>query len=245
MKKITTLFLLAIITTPLTVFGALDFGVISNRIDLGDNVQQRSLSTFTYIAWVKPTSYAANYIVSKRNDALSNGHRFIFASPGFLRLGVDRATTDVNYIASSRAVELNVWNCVAVSFDINATPTTRLYRGSATTTIDLATNSTATNGAGALVGDSGISLNIGNVSTTNSSLRGTMGPVGMFNRVLSLGEIRSWCYFPRVMSGSIGFYRLGFTGLSTQTDWSGLGLNGTITGATTTPDAPLRSPFGF
>jgi len=66
-----------------------------------------------------------------------------------------------------------------------------------------------------------------------------------FDRALSLGEIRSLQFHPRVLSGCVLYSHYGFNGTGTQPDWSGKGNSGTVTGATVSNHVPLGSPFGF
>jgi hypothetical protein len=74
-----------------------------------------------------------------------------------------------------------------------------------------------------------------------------MSHVALFNRPLSLAEMRQWQYNPRPMDGCVGFWQFGKTGDGTsnvQPDYSGKGNNARLTGSTV-PLAVNPIPLGY
>lgn len=81
-------------------------------------------------------------------------------------------------------------------------------------------------------------------SPTNSAMNGRMAWAGMFNRVLTTAELRGlWMRSTSVLSGTAGWWELGWPGTGTQQDLSGNGNHGTVTGATWVAHPPLQMPF--
>jgi hypothetical protein len=229
---------------------ALTFGAVnSDAVNIGTGASISNLNPLSYIEWVYPTSVAtsAGLLFMQKGRAASGGTRraFSFAAAGnFLRLTVDRATTDTDYIASSLALTDNTWHCIAATFNsaASAGEVVNLYCGTLTAEMAETTYSTATDGSGAVGDDSGLAMKLGNdgAAASTSAFKGRIAIAAIFNRVLTLGELQSWQFHPRVMSGCVGFWQLGYNGTSTQPDWSGNGNNGTVTGATLSDHVPLR-----
>jgi len=74
---------------------------------------------------------------------------------------------------------------------------------------------------------------------------GNIAIVAVVDRVLTLGEIQSWQFRPRVVSGTKLFCHLGYDGVGDQADWSGTVGTGTNTGATQADHVPLGPTFGL
>jgi hypothetical protein len=229
---------------------ALTFGAVSSdAVNIGTGASISNLNPLTYVAWVYPTSVAtsAGLLFMQKGRAASGGTRraFSFAAAGnFLRFVADRATTDTDYIASSLALTDNTWHCIAATFSsaASAGEVVNLYCGMLTTEMAETTYSTTTDGSGAVGDDSGLAMKIGNdgAAASTSAFKGRIACAAIFNRVLTLGELQTWQFRPRVLSGCVGFWAFGYNGTSTQPDWSGNGNAGTVTGATLSDHVPLR-----
>ncbi len=219
----------------------------ADRVDIGDGTSIRDLNPFTFIEWIYPVNtgtWAGKPFLQKGRAAGGGSRRVleVSASGNFMRLEVDRSTSDTNYIASNLAMSNNTWYCVAGTYDSAASPTTHLYQGTLSAVMVEATYSTSTDGSGTLGSDSGQNMRIGNdgAASPTSSINARIATVGIFNRVLSLGELIDWQFRPGVRSGCVGFYQLGFNGISTQPDWSGNGNSGTVTTVEVADHVPVR-----
>ena len=150
--------------------------------------------------------------------------------------------------AASGTLTLNAWNYVAISYDESAGPL--LYFGNLTTIVAQPSYSAGpVVGSGATSSDAIGNLLIGARSFSQAAGSGFQGRIafgGVWNRVLSLGEIKEQQFHPHVTSGCVLFSHLGYAGaVSTQPDWSGNGNAGTITGATQAAHVPLGLPFEY
>ena len=78
-------------------------------------------------------------------------------------------------------------------------------------------------------------------SLANGAIPYTIAWVGVWNRILTLGELQDQQFNPHVTSGCVLFSHYGWNGTGTQADWSGGVRNGTVTGATLSTDhAPIQ-----
>jgi hypothetical protein len=139
----------------------------------------------------------------------------------------------------------NKWCFAAITMDFNgANGNQKLYHGDLSTlAVEPSAYSLQTVGTGTRPSDASVDAFIGNSSNANVALGGALSIVAVFNRVLSLGEIQSWQFDPRMMAGCVGLWRLGDNGTGTQPDYSGNGNAGTVTSATQADNPPLRRPW--
>lgn len=199
-----------------------------------------NLTALTWVVWLFPTTRTTNRVILQKGD-----QHFIRLSgtTGNVRFFRDR-TTDTDYITNSTPLaSLSTWYCLAITFDSAATPTVHIYIGSLTATMVECTYGTAIDGSGALASDGLGSLVWGNNNASTIVFQGSIAIPMMFNRVLTLRELQSLQYQPRVISGCQIYQQLGYNGTSTQTDYSGNVRSGTVTGATVGSHVPLRSPW--
>jgi Concanavalin A-like lectin/glucanases superfamily len=86
-----------------------------------------------------------------------------------------------------RPLELGTWNCIAATYDDGSTANTpTLYANG-----DLLVTTTTTAPAGVAITDVGNALVLGNNSTDVATFNGQVGIVLLFDRILSLNEIRT------------------------------------------------------
>ena len=138
---------------------------------------------------------------------------------------------------------LNVWNFVAGCEDTGVAG--HVYTGSLTVSAVERAYGVSVLGTGTQFDDSSNSLVVGNkhAATFNQAFNGRIAFAGIWNRALSLGEIKDQQFYPHKTSGCVLFLHLGFTGTGTQPDWSGNANAGTVTGATVDAHVPLGNPF--
>lgn len=223
-------------------------GATSDRVNCGTGTALANLSTYTWIGWVNLTTITnGRHFFAKTDSSTPFGGKSLrMLTSGAIRADVTRSTTGAQYIANTGSLTTGAWTLLACSYDAGAASgeVFNIYTGSLTALATEVGYSTTTNGSGSTVNDNLASFKLGNNDGETAAMQGQMGPVAMFNRVLTIGEVRDWQFNPRMMAGCVGFWDLGDNGTGTQPDLSGTGNNGTVTGATQSANPPLRRRWG-
>jgi hypothetical protein len=197
----------------------------------------------TILMWLYPTdivtanSYARNANIFFNNNGGSS-----------VQLSIARATQSILMVSNGAPSTLgaNKWFFVAAVWNPAGTNTDQhLYHGDLATAIaEVSSYSIQRVGSGTVTSNSGLNLLVGNATNGLLPMTGRIGVVAMWNRQLSLGELRAQQYRPLPTSGCVLFTHLGFNGTGTQPDWSGNGNNASVSGCTVADHVPLRAPFG-
>lgn len=206
----------------------------TNLVNCGSAASLDDLTTGTRILWVYPTT------VNGRLMEKASNSRFDANTGGNLELLIGRATTSMNYISVGSTVATNTWQCVACTYDIGGN-VGHIYIGTLTSAMAEVSYATAKTGSGAIISDAASSLIIGNRASGAFTHQGAIADVAIFNRVLTIGELRDWQFNPRKMTGCVGFWRLGSNGTTNVPDLSGNFNTGSITGTTVSAHVPMRS----
>jgi hypothetical protein len=246
MKKFTISVLSIVMFFPHMSNASLSFtNATSDRVIVNAATPINTLSTFTLLAWVYLTSVTDSRVIVRKGTNVSAGWFTILSGAGGnIRLRVARATTASDFITNDTPLAVpNKWYLVAFTFNTGAGQVGNIYTGDLTTSASLRTLGTNTNGSGAVSSDSAVNLGIGNVPSASAAAAfpGKIAYVALINRELSLGEIRSWQFRPRFIPGTVGFWKLGYNGTNSQTDYSGKANSGTVTGATVSSHVPILS----
>lgn len=168
-----------------------------------------------------------------------NTNRLTLITDGW-SIQVRRSTANDNLTPGDTGLALDTWTCFALTYNAAGTSGERLkyYQGNLTTALTF--RAEGGTGSGTVV-DAGETLTVGGRGATES-MNGKVAFFGHWNRVFPLGELKAQQYRMHVTSGCVVFSHY-YAGIAT--DWSGLGNNGTITGATGADHVPLGPPFGF
>lgn len=241
MKKIIITLLIFII--PSTTFASLNFGAAtSDRVSIPASTLINDMPRLTVAMWVKVTTHTTSRTFwGKKPSSAGNKWIGLDATVGELRLRIRRTGGAVDYITNSNPIPANEWRFIAFTMDygLSSSPA-HIYSGGLNSVVKEATYSTATSGTGSSdQPDTGNPMQIGNFNSL-TAIQGQIAWVGVWNRVLTLEELRQQQFRPSVTSGSVVFMHLGFSGQTTQADWSGKKNNGTITGATISKHVPIR-----
>jgi hypothetical protein len=216
----------------------------TNKVDFGSAASLDNLGTATVLMWVYPTSVAnaLRHVLTKANAGGPNGWALFKtgANGTSWALHRHRATNPQQVILPG--VTANEWQLLGWVFNIPA-GNPKAFRGTLASIVSEVTNSPV-NGAGTQVDDSASDLDLGARDTGSDAAPMRVGWVGIWNRELSLGEIRDQQFRPHVTNGCVLFQAPGYAGTGTQPDWSGNGNAGTVTGATVAPHVPLGPLFG-
>lgn len=207
----------------------------SDRISIPSGAAIDSLSASTHIGWFNPSALGGNYALFVKGPG-----RYLVEDglvPSKLQYVAGRATTATNYNTVANTVVVNIWQCFAATFDINASTgnVVKFYRGTLSSVLAaVAPGTTAVDGVGTLTSDAGSAQLVGNYTNFALAFRGLIGPLGIFRSVLSLADMQSWAANTRpAVGGRYGLYfEPGADGTVIVRDLSGLGYAGTVTGAT-------------
>jgi hypothetical protein len=232
---------------------ALTFGALTtDRVVHGSDASLDNLDPFTCALWVYPTTVTGNRVFLSKSSAAGSPNGKFFGFEGAttrLQFIQDRVTTDSVYVTNLSALTTNKWWFIAVSFNSAgaAGEIVNIYQGDLSATLAEGTYSTATDGSGANRDDSAISLAVGNTTPASpaSAFQGRIAWCGVWNRELSLAELRMQQFRPHKTSGCVLFTHYGFNGTGAQPDWSGNANAGTVTGATVAEHVPLGPAFGW
>ncbi len=202
-------------------------------------------------AWVYRTADGDNQSVITKDNAYPSGWGIVITNgsggegsiQGFV--GWDGGQTVSAISDSSNVVALNTWTFIAMVYDNAASPKCTVYRGTMGLLVAEVTgyyqNPAPT---GSVVSDASANLYVGNLQrSTLYPLLGRIGPCGVFNRALTVGELQQIQFSKRMnRAGGVLVGRAGENGTSTQPDWSGNGNTGTVTSATASDGPPSRHP---
>lgn len=222
------------------VFG----GATSDRVSVSNTASIQSLNTRTVLMWTKLTTATAGRVFWAKGAGLTSRMLLDGGDPTILRVVIDQVTTDTDVDCVTGTLTTGVWYFLGFTFDVAATPELKQYIGTLTASVAEPSYAYQNDGSGGVVSDSASAMLIGNRDSNANAIQGSIAWFGMWNRVLTVGEIKAQQYRPNVTSGCVEFMHLGFAGTGTQADWSGNGNAGTVTGATVAAHVPLRQPFG-
>jgi hypothetical protein len=220
----------------------------TNKVNCGAGASFANLSAATYIVWARPTTLVqfARFMEKGKNIPATGYTTFANyggGAAGRIAIQTYRAGGQLSAlaeVANMPTVAANKWNCYGGTYDL-ASGVPHLYSGDLTTLMAEATAYvTQTNSSGAKVDDSTQNFAIGNSgdAAETPSYQGRIAYAAVFDRVLTLAEMRTWQFVPQVLSGCVGFWNLHGTGA--QADLSGHLNTGTVSGATVADHVPLR-----
>ncbi len=225
----------------------------TDRVDFGSATNLDNLVDATYLLWIKPLNVTAEFngILTKFNNSFLQGislHTDIPLGSGVIGLDVNDTTFGRIQIRSNAVFTAGTWQLLAITVDHDVEGNNDIFRGtltsSASSVFDLGTSVYVLPVA---YDDSANNYKLGGVIQTDTSVSygGDYASVAIFNRVLSLGEIIGWQWRPQVLSGCVGFYQLGWSGISSVPDLSGNGNTGSVSGVTLADHVALPPAFGF
>lgn len=202
----------------------------ADYINVGSGASLDSLTACTIAAWVYLTSTAAiRGIYYKGYAPGSTGKYLRLNGSGQWEATVLRATTNL-IMRSSTGVGTNKWHYLVAAWNTaGANGDQHMYWGDLTAIATEVTYGTQQVGTGAVTAESTLNGFIGGYGSAEPFV-GRIARVQVFNRQLSLGEIRQIQGYPLTLSGCVGFWRPGWDDGTTVPDKSGAGNHGTITG---------------
>lgn len=210
-------------------------------VDVGSATSIDDIDVGTIWAWVRTPAGAANgTIFGKGSQSV-----FRMTAAGVARLNCTRtrATTTMEALADVPAVGSSEWVFLAAVWDTaGANGDQKLYGGDLTTIVaEAGAYTTQQVGTGAPSSNAASNGRIGVSSAGTQPFTGRIAVVGLISgRRLSLGELQSLQFRPRVVAGTVGLWWPGHDNGTTVPDLSGNLNNGTLNGASTVQaGAPL------
>lgn len=218
------------------LFGATN----SDRVNFGSGASIDSLTSWTWILWMYPTSNTGSQSFIGKGTGGTAGRKNLERKSSdtddytffAFRSGTDALaeTTGVNR-------PLNAWKYLAMGYDDTDGP--RIYHGDLNNAAVEASYSTRTVGTGVIDGDAALDWFVGNSSANTEAFVGRIAVVQIFAANIGIGRIRQQQFKPRNAQDCRLLCHLGYNGVSTQYDLSGNENHGTVTGATQAPHVPL------
>lgn len=216
----------------------------SNNVNVG-TAQAVLPDVCTILAWIYPTSVAAGYrslyertssdFADYRGIGINNTTGEIGA---FIRRG-SPAFTGVD-LSKQNILVANAWQFVGAQMDATSALATaqKIFYG---TRSQAAAEVTAYNkqnaGSGATSSIANVPAYVGNTTGLAGGFPGRIGWIGVWNRVLTLGEIVDQQFRSQKTAGCEGMWN--FYGASSMTDLSGNQRNGVLSGATADAHIPV------
>lgn len=225
-------------------------GVNSDRVNCGSAAALDNLTVGTYAMWCYPTSLVSgNPLMTKGTLGVTGFNFRLNGTVGDIELRIARTVTTA-FVSKNLPLVVNTWCFVAVAWNTGVSPVAHLYGGNLTATVSECTYSSSIDGSGSW-DDSALDVLIGQNSSLTSAFNGRIGWTGIWNRALSLGDLRRLQDRTQTISTSSDTasnllnIHLGYNGTGTQPDWSGNGNNGTLTGTSISNHIPLGPLFGY
>lgn len=223
---------------------ALLFSATTDVVNCGSDASFTGLDPWTVLMWVKVTTLTNNRYFWSKGAGGSNNRRsvcLLSGTSGDIGVVLDRATTDLNYTSSNTPFSSSSWKFLAVTFHStnSSNNLVHIYVGSLSTLATEVTYVVRIDGSGAFASDSGESWRVGNLKAESGAIQGTIAYTQVISDELSLAQIRALQFRPRVIPNTKLFLNLGFNGTGTQTDLSGNGNNGTVTGCAVDAHVPI------
>lgn len=199
----------------------------------------------TALLWVFPDASTTGTWVVKGAPQL-----FIF-NPLTTGIQVTHARATTSLLAQTAFANMATygngkWCFVGATWDTaGANGDQQLWHGDLTTIVAEASSYSVAQrvGSGTVTSTAADNFLAGNRAAGTIPLDGKIAWVGLWNRRLSLGEMKDQQFWPHVTSGNVVFDWVGFSA-SPEPDWSGNGNAGTVTGTTLYPNVPLGVRFG-
>jgi hypothetical protein len=225
-------------------------GANTHKVDVGSGASIDDLAAGTILAWFRLDAFPpanTSMIYTKESSGLGIGWQI--QTDSIVRLFITRGAgaSEIGVrVASPTGIAGAAWGFMATTWDGALTDTDQhFYSGDLSTiAVEAGSYNVQLVGAGALDSVAAASGVVGNRAANSRQFDGLIGWIGIWNRQLSLGEVRAQQFRPHKTSGCVLFVHLGYAGTGTQPDWSGNGNNGTVTGATVANHVPLTAPFG-
>lgn len=235
----------------LPAFSMLRFaGNTTDAIDHGSASTLDDISPVTSLFWLRmPTASnggSALIISEKTESSYTTCVREFFVNDVNDYFQIEFQLNGVsNALArSTETLSVSTWYFIGYSWDGSNAP--KLYRGSQTSEVSETGYAIQQAGVGVYITDAGENYKVGKHPIgTEKGWLGDIAWHGLWNRVLTLEEIRGQQANPTASANCVLFCNYGVDGTGSQTDQSGNANHGTVTGAVvgTAPPFPRQAAY--
>lgn len=215
-------------------------------VNHGSNSALDNMPAFTLWAWVYRTANGGNQHIFTKDNSYPSGWSFVVDNvpgEGALRFVLFRTGAATDVVSGALFVPLNTWTFVCVTYDNAANPQAKLYTSSySTNAAEVSTYELQQNGTGTAISDAAASLYVGNLQRAPLyPFLGRFARESVINRALSLSEINIVRHETLLGANVSGTKILSdsTTTAATQTDYSGSGNDGALTGGTLATHLPF------
>lgn len=215
-------------------------GSNTDQVAITQTTNINSQDAGTLMFWVNFNGFGvANRRLLWKNGGL-NLQTFSGTNQAQLFFNHTRSVTSSTVQNNSGDLSTGTWYFVVIAYDLLTAP--QLFLGTLTSLID--DSKSAVLGSGTSGNDSASNAILGNRESTSLSINGSIALFHWVNVRLTQGQVESQWIWPHPTANSQVFYQCGFSGTTTQTDWSGQKNNGAITGSTIAAHVPLGRFWG-
>jgi len=213
----------------------------NNGYDITTDASFENPAASSYLFWLWFDSAVGNQRLFYKGGFRDLG--VIWNDANDIELSVTRATTTGWATSSANVIATGKWSCLACTEDTSDGP--RIYHGDLSTSlVESASYSNRQTGVGAISDDSGSNAMF-TYRDTNRSTNAKYAVFMQINRRLTLAELISLQWRPRVVASTAIYYQCGFDGAAVLYDLSGNSNNAAQAGTTAVADhVPLGPPFG-
>jgi hypothetical protein len=216
---------------------ALLFDAVTEEVDHGSAADIDSMTVGTVLFVFNPTAIGGNQHLFRKDG--TNFSRLFIVTTGAIEFAKSRSGGTLVATSSSTPATAGVWQSAIATWDTaGANGDQHLYHGLFSGVIAELPYSQQVVSSGTHDDSSGNWV-VGHRDNDTAAFGGRIALMMVWNRQLSLGEIRDQQRNPHVTSGCILMCHYGFNGTGAQPDWSGKGHTGTVTGATVADHAPF------
>ena len=243
MKRLALLLLFTMLAV-LPCQPSLTYNAGTDDVNYGSAASIDDLDPAVVMMWINRSSAAGSqHFIIKGYTTGWKEFRINDAGSTNLVVTTNCATTNLNYITNDTPLTVGSWLFIAAKWNMSASAgqQAEIYSGNLTTLAVESTYGTSTDCVGAVAADAANDLFLG--GNGSNSFLGDVAFFAYIAKDMSLGEIQEQQFHPHVIAETRIFSWMGFSGTTTQVDWSGNGNGGAITSATITANVPLPQPF--
>lgn len=232
----------------------LNNGINTESVSHGSGASLDNPGALTIAAWVKTVSpLDGGFVVRKANAGGSAFYGLYFETTGYLRVARKRGTSDCAAQSQNGVVTANEWQFLVGTFNTSGVNTDqKLFRGALREIAsEVSSYTTQSVGSGTVGDESANDLHVGNQFNTPgawAALNATVGWVGVWDRQLTLDEIRQIQGHtllggeaePLLLRGCVLYCWYGQYASATEQDFSGNKNHGVRVGGRLAFDPPFE-----
>lgn len=224
----------------------------TTHVNVGTGASITDLSAFSVLCWVYPTS-VANSVRNIAGKTVTGGGWELFkrgTNGTIMRLARSRTTTSGQVDSNAGTLTVNQWQMLGFTYDPSTVGLCKAYRATETTApADVTDAANTLVGSGSSNTDAATSLKLFASAAPTNGWPGAIAAIGVWDRILSAGEIADAWHRPWHQLAPVGLWLPGSEGQTGNLviDHSGHGNHGTYSSSTSfspfaAPRAPLRRP---